>query len=128
VEADVLKLVDDLVRQKTYPSRSDALRAMIRHQATHEELKGQGEILGVVGLVYDHHKRNLVNKILHLQHDTPATIMGSQHFHLDHHHCVETILLKGNARDVERFQKSLQNLRGIKHTSLSVLSPSKHLA
>ena len=90
--------------------------------------KGKGKSWACVGLVYDHHKRNLVNKILHLQHETPARVMGAQHFHLDHHHCVETILLRGNACEAERFQKNLQNLRGIKHTSLSVLSPAKHLA
>lgn len=122
VEADILKLVDDQVRKGHYPNRSDALRAMIRHQAVHNELEMQGEVIGIVGVVYDHHRPNLVNKMLHVQHDTPAAILGSQHFHLDHHHCLESILVRGNARELEKFQKSIQSLRGIKHTSLSVLS------
>jgi len=122
VEADILKVVDDQVRQGHYPNRSDALRAMIRHQAAHQELEMQGEVIGMVGVVYDHHKPNLVNKMLHAQHDTPAAILGSQHFHLDHHHCLESIIVRGNAKELEQFQKSLQSLRGIKHISLSVLS------
>ncbi|MFA5976026.1 MAG: nickel-responsive transcriptional regulator NikR [Elusimicrobiota bacterium] len=127
VESDILKLVDDQVRQRIFPNRSDALRAMIRHQTTRREQQTQGDVIGIVGIVYDHHQRNLVSRMLHLQHDIPATILGSQHFHLDHHHCVETILLRGKAPDLDRFQKDLQNLRGIKHTSLSFLSPARNL-
>ena len=124
VEKEILQLVDDQVRKGFYPNRSDALRAMIRHQATYDELHQRGEIIGIIGLVYDHHKPHLVNKMLHVQHETPAKILGSQHFHLDHHHCVESILIQGNACELERFQRSIQTLRGVKHTSLSVLSTS----
>jgi CopG family transcriptional regulator, nickel-responsive regulator len=124
VEKEILKLVDDQVKQKAYPNRSEALRAMIRRQAAHNEIKAKGEVIGIVGIVYDHHKPNLVSKMLHIQHDTPAKILGSQHFHLDHHHCVESVLISGKGTDLETFQKKIQNLRGISHTSLSVLATS----
>ena len=127
VEQEILKLVDNQVRSGAYPNRSDALRAMIRSQATSQALHSRGEVIGIVGVVYDHHKRNLVNRMLHVQHDTKAAILGSQHYHLDHHHCVEAILIRGNAAELQRFQKSIQRLRGIKHASLSVLSPADHL-
>jgi CopG family nickel-responsive transcriptional regulator len=124
VEKEILKLVDDKVRHGFYPNRSDAFRAMIRHQAAHNELRAQGRVIGIVGIVYDHHKPHLVGKMLHVQHETPVRILGSQHFHLDHHHCVESILISGKAKDIEAFQKNMQSLRGIKHASLSVLSTS----
>jgi CopG family nickel-responsive transcriptional regulator len=124
VEKEILRLVDDQVRNGSYPNRSDALRAMIRHQAVRNEFKTQGEVIGIVGVVYDHHKPHLVARMLHVQHDTAARVLGSQHFHLDHRHCVESILVRGKARELEKFQKSIQSLRGIKHTSLSVLSSS----
>lgn len=127
VEDDILKLVDDQVRKGRYPNRSDALRAMIRAQTASHAVQEHGEILAQIGIIYDHHKRNLVNQILHAQHDTPASILGAQHFHLDHHHCVESILARGKVRDLERLHKTLQSLRGIKHASLSVLAPAKHL-
>jgi CopG family transcriptional regulator, nickel-responsive regulator len=122
VEKEILELVDDQVRKKAYPNRSEALRMMIRKEATEQELRTSGEVIGIVGIVYDHHKPHLVEKMLHLQHDTPAKILGSQHFHIDHHHCVESILLSGKGKELEAFQKSIQNLRGIQHTSLSILA------
>lgn len=127
VEDDVLKLVDDQVRQGFYPNRSDAVRAMIRAQAVRQEFKARHEVIGILGVVYDHHKPNLVNKMLHTQHDTKAEILGSQHQHLDHHHCLESILVRGKAKDLEKFQKSIQSIRGIKYASLLVISPAKHL-
>lgn len=127
VEEEVLKLVDDQVKDGRYPNRSDALRAMIRRQSTHQTMEESGEVIGIVGVVYDHHRPSLVNKMLHLQHDTPATILGAQHFHIDHHHCVESILLRGKGKDLETFHKALQKIRGIKHSSLALLASLKSL-
>ena len=127
IEDDILKLVDDEVRQGFYPNRSDAFRAMIRAQAVHREVKGHRKVIGILGVVYDHHKRNLVNQLLHAQHDTRAEILGSQHQHLDHRHCLEAILVRGAAKDLEKFQKSIQSIRGIKYASLQVISPATNL-
>jgi CopG family nickel-responsive transcriptional regulator len=127
VEDDILKLVDDQVRKGFYPNRSDALRAMIRAQAVHQEVSGDHRVIAILGVVYDHHKPNLVNKLLHAQHDTPAEILGSQHQHLDHHHCLESILARGKAQDLEKLHKSIQSIRGIKHASLLIIAPADHL-
>ena len=127
VEDDILKLVDDQVREGFYPNRSDALRAMIRAQAVHQEVEGHHDMIGIVGVVYDHHKPNLVNKLLHVQHDTQAEILGSQHQHLDHHHCLESILVRGKAKELEKLKKSVQSIRGIKYASLQVISPAQNL-
>jgi CopG family transcriptional regulator, nickel-responsive regulator len=126
VEKDILNLIDRQVRSRAYPNRSDALRAIIRAHAAQQEAAGQGEVLGILGVVYDHHKPNLVNRMLHAQHDTAAKILGAQHHHLDHRHCVESILARGKARDLDHLQKSIQRIRGIKYASLLILSPAKH--
>jgi CopG family nickel-responsive transcriptional regulator len=123
VEKEILKLVDDQVRQGAYPNRSEALRAMIRRQAADAAMRHKGSVIGLVGVVFDHHKPHLVRRLLHAQHDTPAKILGAQHFHLDHHHCVESILISGKASDLEAFHKHLHSLRGITYATLSILAP-----
>jgi CopG family nickel-responsive transcriptional regulator len=71
-------------------------------------------------MTYDHHKRELVSKMLDIQHDVQHTILSTQHVHLDHHHCLEVIAVKGKARNVERLSTSLKALVGVKHLSLSI--------
>jgi CopG family nickel-responsive transcriptional regulator len=127
MEEELLKLLDAHVKEGRYPNRSDALRAFVRHQSTHRHQEMRGEVIGHISLVYDHHQRNLVNKILQAQHNTSAAVLGAQHFHLDHHHCIESILARGKARDLEALHKTLQALRGIKHVSFSIVAPAKDL-
>ncbi len=71
-------------------------------------------------MTYDHHKRELVNKMLDIQHDFHDTILSTQHVHLDHHHCLEVIAVRGKAREVERLANSLKAQVGVKHVSLSI--------
>ncbi len=127
LEKKILDLLDSHVKSGGYPTRSEAVRALIRTHSTRQKHLTQKEVLGHISIVYDHHQRNLVNKILHIQHDTRAAILGAQHFHLDHYHCIESILARGKASDLDKLHQSLQGLRGIKHASFSILAPSKDL-
>lgn len=127
LEQEILDLLDQDVRSGRFPTRSDAVRAMIRQQATRRQHEARGAVVGQISLVYDHHKRNLVNQILHIQHDTPVKILGAQHFHLDHHHCLESILVLGKAMELDALHRKLQNLRGLKHAVLSITAPAQDL-
>jgi CopG family nickel-responsive transcriptional regulator len=73
-------------------------------------------------MTYDHHKRELVNKLLDIQHDFHDIIISTQHVHLDHNNCLEVIAVNGNAADVEKLSTGLKVLVGVKHVSLSVSS------
>ena len=78
-------------------------------------------------MTYDHHKRELVNRLLDIQHDHNDIILSTQHVHLDHHNCLEVIAVKGKARDVELLTNSLKSLVGVKHVSLSISSAGEDL-
>ena len=54
---------------------------------------------------YDHHKRDLVNKLMDIQHDFQKLVISSQHIHIDHHNCLEILAVRGKAKDVEKLAK-----------------------
>jgi len=76
-------------------------------------------------MTYDHHKRELVNVLLDIQHDFQETIISTQHVHLDHHHCLEIIAVKGSSSEVENLATTLKVQVGVKHLSLSISSASE---
>ena len=118
LEEDLLKELDKLVRHNKFPNRSQAIRFLIRKNLVDEAWKENKQVAGAVVLIYDHHKRDLVNKCLEIQHDFGEIILSSQHVHLDHHNCLEIIALKGKALRLKELADKLVSLKGIKHGRL----------
>jgi CopG family nickel-responsive transcriptional regulator len=119
LERELLTRFDTFVSQKGFPTRSEAVRALVRERLIEGEWAAGKEVAGAVILVYKHGRRDLVNTITRVQHDFHKIILSTQHVHLDHDNCLEVVVVKGRAGDVGRLYKRLQAIKGIKHISLS---------
>ncbi|MEN6317263.1 MAG: nickel-responsive transcriptional regulator NikR, partial [Syntrophaceae bacterium] len=75
--------------------------------------------------IYDHHQRDILNKIIDVQHDYQDIIQSSQHIHLDHYNCLEIVAIKGNSSTVIKLADTLKAIKGVKHGSLSMSSTGK---
>ncbi|MBN1828491.1 MAG: nickel-responsive transcriptional regulator NikR [Deltaproteobacteria bacterium] len=122
LERSLLEQFDRVIRGRHYTSRSEALRDLIRKELTAEQLSDDGEVAGAITFVYDHHKKELVNRILDTQHNFQNIVISTQHIHLDHDSCLEIIAVRGNAGAVKAVADLLQSLKGVRHCTLSLLS------
>lgn len=127
LDRDLLDKFDVLIRNRRYTNRSEAIRDLIRQQLVTEEWKENKEIAGAIMLMYDHHKRELLTKIMDTQHDFQRIIVSTQHIHLDHHNCLEIIAVKGSSNDVRTLADTLKALKGVKHGSLSMSTTGRDL-
>ena len=127
LEKKLLDEFDTLIKRKNYSNRSEAFRDLIRQELVKEEWAKSGEVVGAITLVYDHHKRELVNKLTDIQHDFQGNIISTQHIHLDHDNCLELIAVKGSAADITRLADTLKSVKGVKHGTLSMSSTGKDL-
>ncbi|MBN1687965.1 MAG: nickel-responsive transcriptional regulator NikR [Candidatus Omnitrophica bacterium] len=118
LEDDLLRELDRLVQKHKLPNRSQAIRFLIRKTLIREDCQGNKLVTGCLAIVYDHHKRELLNKLVCLQHDFHHLILSGQHVHLDHDNCLETILLKGRAKELNDLAKKMIGLKGIKSGEL----------
>ncbi len=124
---DLLDKFDRLIREKNYTNRSEAFRDLIRENLVKAEWKKNKEIVGAITLIYDHHKRELVNKLMDIQHDFGDIIISSQHIHLDHNNCLEIIAVKGVAKEAQKLADSLKSVKGVKHGTLSLSTTGKDI-
>jgi len=122
---DLLDKFDRLIREKNYTNRSEAFRDLIRDELVQEQWKSGQEIAGAITLIYDHHKRELVNKLMDIQHDFGDIIISSQHIHLDHNNCLEIIAVKGSPKEAQKLADSLKSVKGVKHGTLSMSTTGK---
>jgi len=124
LEKSLIDAFDKHIKAKNYENRSEAIRDLIREKLVEKKWAEGGVVAGAIIMTYDHHKRELVGTMLDIQHDFQSTIISTQHVHLDHHHCLEVIAVKGKARDVERLSTRLKALVGVKHLNLSISAAS----
>jgi CopG family nickel-responsive transcriptional regulator len=127
LEKGLLNKFDSFLKERNYTNRSEAFRDLIRQELVKKQWRVGKEVAGAVTLVYDHHKRELVDKLTDLQHDYHHIIISTQHIHLDHDNCMEIIVVKGRPRDVEKLAHIMKATRGVKHSDLTMTTTGKEL-
>ena len=121
IDADLIKKFDRYILHAGYGTRSEAIRDLIRGRLVDEKVHDPGaQATGVLSLVYDHHKRELEDHLTGLQHDHHEMIIATTHVHLDHHNCLEVILLRGTVGKIKDIGAALASFKGVKHSSLSL--------
>ncbi len=121
LEEKLLERFDRLIRKKNYTNRSEALRDLIRQELVKKEWDEGGEVAGAITFVYNHHKRELLNKITDIQHDYQKVIISTQHIHLDHDNCLEIVAVRGKSKDVQKLTDMIKAVKGVKHCALSII-------
>lgn len=128
LEENLLTRFDRLLARKGYVNRSEAIRDLIRESLVREQWEtGTGEAVGTITLVYNHDTRDLADKLTDLQHAHFKTIVSTLHIHLDAHHCLEVLVLRGKAADLKSIADRLIGTRGVKHGTFSATSEGKKL-
>jgi CopG family nickel-responsive transcriptional regulator len=119
IAKDLLDKFDAVISDQEYPTRSKALEDLMRRAVSEHQLTNDLTIvMGSIDIVYDHHKRELLNKLTDIQHDYHDIILSSQHIHLDHHNCFEIIVVKGAKGKIEKLAALVRAEKGVKHSSL----------
>ena len=125
LEKDLLDSFDYLIKEKNYANRSEAFRDLIRQELVKKQWHQNKEIAGAITFIYDHHRRELLNKITDIQHNFQKVIISTQHIHLDHNNCLEIVAIRGNSKEAQKLADTLKSIKGVKHGILSMSSTGK---
>jgi len=115
LEKSLLEPFDQLIARQGYASRSEALRDLIRQRLTEELLSDPGRpAVAAVVMVYDHHQARLAQKLTELQHEHHLHTISSLHVHIDHHNCLEVVLLRGRVGRIRELGERIVSLKGVR--------------
>jgi CopG family nickel-responsive transcriptional regulator len=125
IEPDLISKFDKLIKKEGYTNRSEAIRDMIRKNLIAEKNKDpDAKVIGTLTIIYDHHTGTLTNKLLDLQHEHHNEILSTTHIHIDHHNCLEVLVLKGKTGRIQKLADNIKALKGIKHGELVITKSS----
>lgn len=127
MEESLLLDFDKEIKHKGYNNRSEAIRDLIRDYLVRQQWASNKQVSGVISMVYNHHQRELVDKLLDVQHAYQDLIIANQHIHLDHYNCLEVIVTKGKAKNIQKIADRLKSVRGVKHVNINMATVGKGL-
>jgi CopG family nickel-responsive transcriptional regulator len=121
IDSDLLDQFD------RYENRSEAFRDLIRDRLVTAAIDSpEGPVVGTITLIYDHHSRLLPDKLMELQHDHHELIIATTHAHLDHHTCLEVVVVRGKSSRVRALADMMISTKGVHHGRVVMSSPSSY--
>ncbi len=123
---------DQWIQARGYSNRSEAVRDLLRKEVETKRLDQDQAIYSVATLsyIYNHHERNLAERLTNLQHEAHDLVISSTHVHLDHDDCLETVFLRGLTRHIRSFAERLSAETGVRHSAINLvpvkLAPLQH--
>ena len=128
IPPSLLEAFDTYLKRRQYTTRSEGIRDLIRDALVEEEWTANAPIVGTLTIVYDHHTRELADRLTELQHRHYAAVLSTLHVHLDHDNCLEVLVLRGHAKSVQAFADQVLSIRGVKHGKFVATTTGAHLA
>lgn len=128
LDSDLLEKFDALCAERCYQTRSEAIRDLIRNALVQKEWEDLSkEMIGTLTLVYDHHQSDLAQRMTEIQHSSLDVIITSLHIHLDHHNCMEVLVLRGPGEVLKSTAERLTSTKGVKHGKLNLATTGQDL-
>lgn len=127
LDDNLLAAFDKGIEAQGYPNRSKAIADLVRESLVRSQWKDGEQVAAAIIMVYDHHKRDLSNRLTHTQHDYHHLIVSSQHVHLDHDNCLEVVVARGKTEEVTELADKLKTTKGVKYASLAAASTGEGL-
>jgi len=121
MEESLLTELDALVEERG-GTRSELLRDLARAEVARARVSAGGPAVAALTLVYDHHVRDLTERLTEFQHSLGDKVNSTLHVHLDHDHCLEVIVMRGPARELKRAGEKLLATRGVTHGGVEIIA------
>jgi len=125
ITPEQLERFDELIEEKGYANRSEAVRDLIRNAMVEEEWEKDAEVVGSLTLVYNHEVSGVMDRLTEIQHEQGGVILSSMHLHLDAHNCLEVLVLRGRAGEIKHISELLISAKGVKHGELVTTTAGK---
>jgi CopG family nickel-responsive transcriptional regulator len=121
IESDLLAELDALVEQRGC-TRSEMLRDLARAEVSRAKVPKNVDAVAALTIVYDHHVRDLSEKLTQLQHDLGELVRSTMHVHLSHDYCLEVLVLRGKSHELSAIAARILGTRGVKHGGIEIVS------
>jgi CopG family nickel-responsive transcriptional regulator len=124
MDRGLLEELDVLVERRG-GTRSEVLRDLVRAEVTRARVERDVPAVATLTLVYDHHVRELTERLTEFQHGLGERVRATLHIHLDEDRCLEVVVLKGRSEELKDAGARLLATRGVTHGNLEIVAEDR---
>jgi CopG family nickel-responsive transcriptional regulator len=121
MEQSLLADLDAIVESRGV-TRSELLRDMVRAEVVRARAPKGVPAVGTLTLVYDHHVRELTERLTEFQHKLGEQVRATLHIHLDEDRCLEVIVLRGQSDELQTVAERMLATRGVTHGGFEIVT------
>jgi len=124
---DLVEQFDNMIGEQGYSNRSEAIRDLVRKALIEPNRLQLTEVVaGTIVIVYDHHSLGLPSCLMDIQHEFHHEIVSTMHVHLNHHQCLEILVVRGILKKLSQLCQEIQVQKGVFYAELSVTHVDEH--
>jgi CopG family nickel-responsive transcriptional regulator len=112
----------DAIAEARGVTRSEVLRDLVRAEVVRARAPRGVPAVGTLTLVYDHHVRELTERLTEFQHQLGEQVRATMHIHLDEHRCLEVIVLRGQSDLLQDVAERILATRGVTHGGFEIVT------
>jgi CopG family nickel-responsive transcriptional regulator len=121
LEGSLLRDLDAVVRERG-GTRSELFRDLARAEVGRAKVPKAVDAIATLTLVYDHHVRDLSERLTDLQHELGEQVRATMHVHISHDLCLEVIVIRGRSDRLKAIGDRLLALRGVKQGGIEIVA------
>lgn len=127
LDRELLESFDRVIEDQGYSNRSEAVRDLIRDKLVAQNWDQEGEAIGTITLIFNHHLYSLSDDVTSKQHEHHSLIISTMHLHLDQDNCLEIIAVRGDGEKIRELADALISIKGVKHGKLTLTTAGKEI-
>jgi len=117
IEPELLVRLDAFLARSGHSNRSKAIGDFVRAGLLDADdgIDDDADTTGVVAVTYDHERRDMADKLVHMAHDHEGMVLATTHIHLDANNCLEMSALRGTKAEIRHYAEHVAGMRGVHH-------------
>jgi CopG family nickel-responsive transcriptional regulator len=120
IEDSLRREVDALATERGC-TRSELFRDLARREVGRAKVRRGVDAVCALTLVYDHHVRDLSEKLTALQHELGDGVRATLHVHLTHDICLEVVVMRGISDQLQVLADRMLAMRGVKQGGIEII-------
>ena len=124
IDEKLAKEFDALIAKRGYTSRSEAMRDLLRREveSNRSAYEAKSHCVANLSYIYNHHERELAERLTETQHEHHDLVVSAMHVHLDHDHCLEVIVMRGRSDEIRNAADRLISTRGVVQGDVALIA------
>jgi len=118
LDEELLKDLDEYVKENSFANRSQAIRFLIEKNLVEKKWKCDNLVAGAISLVYNLKKREIRSRIQDIESENTDLILSSQIYPINDDHCLELVAVRGASRKLTELSDQLCAVKGVQHGKL----------